>query len=163
MEQLNLNAIKNQSKKQDELKRITLDDGFYLDVNTYYSNTKIRLMITDMIQFFDDIKNLKNEDLNNYTFLDLVLFFIIKHFTNLEQPKAPKKLLESFDMLYQSEYWLSIQEKGLPQTEIAKVFQQIGLLLNQSLEMTDSLRNLKSELTKLEANKGNLFPLAKKE
>jgi hypothetical protein len=47
MEQLNLDEIKNQSKKQDELKRITFDDGFYLDVNKYYSNTKIRIMITD--------------------------------------------------------------------------------------------------------------------
>lgn len=126
---LTVTAVKKHNKKFRDQMEIIVGDEYYLMVDKEFRPTKIAAVSHDLMQIAAEYRNLSDE----LVFTGLIYILILKHFSSLEVPEDPEKLLTLQEELIDSGFLQEILEK-LPEEEVNKVMTKVRDMIVQISE-----------------------------
>lgn len=142
---LTIKAVKDDNKKYAEKKRIDFaGTDYYINIYPYFSPTKIKDMYEDLADTMKKSKEM-NIDIKDSYIQEFLLFFVIKHFSDLYTPKKTKELIQFFIEFINTDYYqLIIKEYN--QEEINKVISKLFEVYGTSSDIEKTTKNLKEQI-----------------
>lgn len=142
---LTMKAIKDDNSKYSKKKRIDFEGtDYYINIYLHFSPTKIKDMYEDLANTIQDAKKM-NIDIKDSYIQEFLLFFIIKHFSDLYTPKKTKELIQFFIEFINTDYYqLIIKEYN--QDEINKVVSKLFEVYEASGDIEKTTKNLQEQL-----------------
>lgn len=120
---LNPSVLKKEDKQYSQTKRVDLGE-YYIDIDVKFRPTKVKAMIADIQDRLIQLGEL-GFDTDNISMFDFVMFYVIKHFSNLPIPNDFSDELKVFEYLIDSQYYAPICE-AFDKEELENVFKRIN-------------------------------------
>lgn len=149
---LTMKAIKDDNSKYSKKKRIDFEGtDYYINIYLNFAPTKIKDMYEDLANTIQDAKKM-NIDIKDSYIQEFLLFFIIKHFSDLYTPKKTKELIQFFIEFINTDYYqLIIKEYN--QDEINKVVSKLFEVYEASGDIDKTVETLKIKLDEIKRDK----------
>jgi hypothetical protein len=148
---LNLTTIKKGNSRYNNKLKIELPNDTYLTITPFFKPQKISLMVEDLAFVITDAEEL-GVNFDDHHFIDLLNFFIIKHFTDINLPNDTKKLIQGFIEIVNSEYYEPIMN-AFPHDEIVQVYDKVLKSTEIAAQLENKIRDFQKQVERIKDEK----------
>lgn len=139
-----MKAVKDDVKKYQIKERIEFEDDLYLTISPYFKPEKISVLLESLAADISDAED-EGIEVNDFNFVDLILYYITKVFSDLHIPTDPKRNFQFFRDFINSSYFPTIMQ-SYPEEELQKVFDKAHDTLEQYEYFKTKIKNMQQEI-----------------